>query len=149
MGKRCVARMFRAIEVADQRLVQTWSFQTRAIGLHTSAKGGHHPANMFANHNIAHAFLPKLAIHIVNENLGQHDGGDAPICTRCIQSDDGKRCQCGDHFKAAIHRVGDFAVSIPMGLARLGDDSAIERRERIPPLIAGKKRFQQLIVLKP
>ena len=143
MGKSGIPGMFGAIEVADKRIFQTCSFQTRAIRLYAPAKGGHHPANMFAHHNIAQAFLPKLAIHIVNENLGQHDGGDAPICARCIQSDDGKRGQCGDHFKAAIHGVGDFAVSIPMGLARLGDDSAIKRRERIPPFIAGKKRFQQ------
>jgi outer membrane protein assembly factor BamE (lipoprotein component of BamABCDE complex) len=30
-----------------------------------------------------------------------------------------------------------------MGSARLRDDRAIERRERIPPFISGKKRFQQ------
>lgn len=136
-------RMLGAEQITDQGRVKVTPVKPRAIGVHPAAKRGHHPADMLADNNIANAFLAELAVHIIHKNFGEEHGGHAARFPFRIQSRNRQRSQRGDHFKPAIHRIGNARFQIPMRQARFCHDRAVERGQRIASFIPGKKSFQQ------
>ncbi len=72
MRHRGVAGCFSAIEVADHRRGHVAAgSERRAIGRKAPAERAHHAPDMLADDDVANPRLPQLAIHILDEHLGE------------------------------------------------------------------------------
>lgn len=119
-----------AIEIADQCFAQLGALQqSGTIGRQAAAQRADHPAYMFADHDVANAFLPQLAVHVIDEQFGQPNAFLRRI--QRFQPHQHLRQNGNDHVKPPIDRVGRLAFQIPMGLAPFVDDGLIERLHRV------------------
>ena len=84
---------------------------------------------MLAHADIADSHLAQLAVHIGHEQFGQPHAF-LPGLIAPLESQQHDRQQRGDHVEPAIHRVGDRAVFVPVGLACAGHHLLIERQQR-------------------
>jgi outer membrane protein assembly factor BamE (lipoprotein component of BamABCDE complex) len=143
-GQRRITGMFPTVKVAHQRLVQPIALKPVAIGCNPSAERGHHLADMLADHEVTHAFLPQLAVHIIDEQLGQHNGAAFAHISALVESQYGKCGQGGDHFKAVINGIGELSLQIPDRIPGFGHDRIVEGAERMTPFIPRKNLLQKV-----
>ena len=143
-GQRRITGMFPPIQVAHQRLIQPIALKPVAIGGNPPAERGHHLADMLADHQVAHAFLPQLAVHIVNEQLGQHNGTAFARISAMVEPQYGKRCEGGDHFKTVVDSIGELSFQIPDRVSGFGHDCVVKWAERIAPFIPRENLLQKV-----
>ncbi len=118
-----------AIEVADERGGKAPLGDSAAIGAQPAAEHPHHLADMLADDDVADADLAQLAVHIVDEALGERGAGQHPggLLLEPQQHD---RQHRRDHVEPAVDRVRDPAFPIPMRQPRARHRRLIQRRRR-------------------
>ena len=141
--QRRIAGMVPTVKVADQRLFQPSPRKSLAIGGNPSAERGHHLADMLADHEVAHAFLPQLAIHVLDEDFGEHNSAALARISAPVEPQNGKCGQRRDHFKAVVDGIGQLALQIPVRVSGFGHDRIEQRNQRFAPIIPCENLLQK------
>ena len=85
---------------------------------------------MLADDDVADAELAQLAVHVVDEALGEAGGGRSAV-GRLLEPQQHERQHGRDHVEAAVDRVGHRALQIPVRRARARDDRVVQRQQRL------------------
>ena len=97
----------------------------RAIGAQPAAEHPHHPADMLAHDDIADADLAQLAVHIVDETLGEVGACRWPVGIAFKPQQDQAQHR-GDHIEPAVDAIGHGAVQIPVRRPRARHDRIVK-----------------------
>src|SRR5204862_128199 len=73
-----------------------------AEGGEAAAERAHHPPDMLAHHIVADADLAQSRVHVVDEDLGEDDGGPFPRFAERFEAQQDERRHRRDHVEPAV-----------------------------------------------
>ncbi len=131
-----------APQVADQRLAQFGRAVGRAIGAKPPAERAHHSPDLLADDHVAEPDLAHLPVHVVHEQFGKLDAGE-PLPGIFVDPVEDECEHQIDHVEAAVERVGNASLRIPVRRARGGDDGVPQRAPRLARIGFGFEEFAE------
>ena len=136
--QRGAVRLLASENIADNRLAQVGTlFQCIPIGTDPATERAHHAADMFADNHVANADLPQLAVHVLDENLGQ-PGEILSLIVILFQPDQHQRENRCDHIETAVDTVRYLRFFIPGQLPPLADNRIVQRLHLCIRIVSGK-----------
>lgn len=114
------------VDVPNNRLIQLVSITQRtAKRAKPAAKRRHHLSHILADDDIANPRFAELAVHVVDEHLGQQDH-ILRVRRRGLKPEQNQRQHRRHHVEPTIEAVRYLPLFVPVRLARPGDDLLVQ-----------------------